>query len=387
MPIITDSADLANRIEGLKDETFVTVDTEFVREKVYYPLLCLIQIAGSKDALAIDPLAKDLDLKPLLDLFKNKKIMKVFHAAQQDMEVIYNLMGRLPEPVFDTQVAALVLGHGEAPSYAKLVKEICHHRLDKSSRFTDWAHRPLSEKQVAYAISDVVYLRDIYEKFATELEEKGRTHWLKEEMENLLDARQYELRPEDAWQRLRIKSHISPESLAAIKDLAAWREMRAQQINMPRGWVMKDDILLEIGEAMPQSMEELGRMRRLSSGLVKNIGEDIVRVIKKSRRPRLPSLPRLRKAPPKVNPSLVALLKVLLKMRCEKEGVAQKVVVRGEELDLIAALDRPDVPAMHGWRYEVFGRYAIALKKGKIALAAEGNKIVLLQQAEDNAHR
>ncbi|MCP5361183.1 MAG: ribonuclease D [Hyphomicrobiales bacterium] len=385
MPVITDSAELKKRITPLMKETFVTVDTEFVREKVYYPQLCLIQLGGSEDAFAVDPMAKGLDMEPLIKLLRNKKVLKVFHAAQQDLEVFFNLMGKLPTPIFDTQLAALVLGHGEAPSYAKLVKEICHKQLDKSSRFTDWSKRPLTEKQVEYAISDVTYLRKIYERFSKLLQDKNREHWLIEEIESMTDTKQYELKADDAWERLKTKKHLTNEQQSCIRALAAWRETRAQKQNTPRSWVMKDDLLLEIAETMPETMADLEHMRRLSSNMVKSFGEEIIATVKKARRRKLtdllPSLPR--RSTPKANESLVTLLKVLLKMRCEKEKVAQRVVARTEDLERIAAMNNPDVPAMKGWRYEVFGRYALALKNGTLALAADGNKIVLLQQHDE----
>jgi ribonuclease D len=270
MDVITDSKTLKKRIADFKKEPFVTIDTEFIREKTYYPVLCLIQMAGSKDAFAIDAMAEDLDISPLYKLLANKKIVKVFHAAEQDIEILYRLTGEIPAPLFDTQIAAQVLGYGDSAGYGALVKDICGVDLDKSSRFTDWAHRPLTQAQVDYAVSDVTYLRNVCENLLMRLEEKKRMDWFKEEMLEMLNPARYEVQPEEAWKRFKIKN-ASPVFYGVLHAVAEWRERRAQSKNLPRGRVMRDEAVLEIAASRPSTKDALFKLRSVPICCVKTV--------------------------------------------------------------------------------------------------------------------
>lgn len=384
MSVLTDNDSIKTRVKALFDEDFVTIDTEFLRERTYYPQLCLIQLAGKDDAFAIDPLADGVDMKPFYKLMQDKKTVKIFHAGSQDIEIIYNLTGKVPVNVFDTQIAASVLGHGESASYAKLVKDVCDVQLDKSSRFTDWAKRPLSQKQVDYAISDVTYLRDIYSQFKAELETLKRHHWLDEEMAILLDKKTYKVDPAESWKRLKIKSHASEDALRSAKALAAWRELKAQEEDVPRSRIIRDDMLVEIAESTPKSVEELSNIRHLHKRVEEKYGAQIVEEVSKGLRARAPK--REKKAYKKhASEALVTMLKILLKDRSEKALVSQKMIARVEDLEMFAAMDKSGVAFLKGWRYEVFGRYADELKAGNLAMTARGRNIVLLEKVNDTA--
>jgi len=378
MDIVTDSTELNKRISALKDEEFVAVDTEFMRERTYYPLLCLVQIASSKDAFAIDPLADSIDLSPLYELFANNKIMKVFHACQQDMEIIFHESGAIPSPVFDTQVASQMLGYGESASYAALVKKICDVDLDKSSRFTDWSKRPLSKKQVDYAISDVTHLREVYKNVVEHMHDLGREAWVEGEMKNITDVKSYTVDPETAWTRLKLRGG-SQRFLAIVVELAKWRELKAQKINKPREWVLKSDSILEIAAATPKNVEELTGLRGYR-GNNNEMAEELIKIVEQGKKAKAPKLIKKKPLPKGIEP-LIDLLKVLLKMQCEKQHVAPSVVAKVDDLKELATQENPEIPAMRGWRYDMFGKYAVALKNGKLALAADKNEIILIEPA------
>lgn len=381
MDIIIDTAELKERLEGLKHEEFVTVDTEFVRERTYYPLLCLVQLAGEKDAFAIDPLALGINLTPLYEFLGNKGILKVFHAAQQDIELFLNQTGEMPEPIFDTQIAAQVLGYGEAASYASLVEYLCEVELDKSSRYTDWSRRPLTQRQIDYAISDVTHLRKVYQEIFAQLDKTGRRAWYEEEMEFFTKPENYIPDPENIWKKIKLKSH-APKFLGAVKELAKWRELRAQRLNRPREWILKTETLLEIAAASPKNDDELKRIKALKDP-GDTVREEILEALTYGANNPPVDFVKKKHLPHGIGP-LVELLKVLLKMQSESNHVAGSIVASVDDLRLIAAEEKPDIPAMHGWRYEIFGKHALALKAGNLALTAEGNKIMLIEPAYES---
>lgn len=372
MTLITQSGPLAEFCARLKGTEFVTVDTEFMREKTYWPQLCVVQVAGPEDAIAVDALAPGIDLAPLFDLLADPSILKVFHAARQDLEIFYHLMGRLPVPVFDTQVAAMVCGFGEQVGYDTLVAKLAKAHIDKSSRFTDWSLRPLSAKQIGYALADVTHLRTVYEKLKRKLERNGRAGWLDEEMATLTAPQTYALDPNVAFRR--IKSRGSPRSLAILRELAAWREREAQRRDLPRNRVLRDEALVEIAHHTPGNAAELGRTRGLGARLAEGSqGVAILEAVKRGQAVPEADCPAPEDKPllPRGIGPLSDLLKVLLKMKCEEFEVAQKLVASAADVDLLAAFGADaDVPALHGWRFEVFGQDAVRLRNGEIALAA-----------------
>jgi ribonuclease D len=382
MSVITTTDELAAFCARVANGPFVTVDTEFMRESTYFPKLCLVQLAGPDEAQAIDPLANGLDLAPLLDLLRNKAVLKVFHAARQDLEIFYKLLGgELPAPLFDSQIAAMVCGFGDQASYETLVAKLAKATVDKSSRFTDWSKRPLTERQVTYALADVTHLRAIYRKLAQRLEKSGRAGWITDETAGLVDPRAYAARPEDAWLRLRPRT-ANPRFLGVLREIAAWREQEAQTRDLPRNRVIRDEALLEIASDTPDSVEKLARVRGLSRGLVEgSMGQGILAAVARAKALPAEALPQGRQdaqLPRGIGP-LVELLKVLLKMQCDRFDVAQKLVASSADLDQIAADDNASVAALSGWRREVFGASALDLKHGRLALAAEGHKIKLIR--------
>jgi len=383
MDIITDSAVLKERLAPLHNEKFVTIDTEFLREKTYYPLLCLVQVAGDNDAFAIDPLAADIDLTPLYDLLVDPKTLKVFHACKQDMEILFYAMDKLPRSVFDTQVAAQVLGYGEAAGYGALVEKICHIKLDKSSRHTDWSRRPLSRSQVDYAISDVTHLRLIYTYLKKELDLLDRNKWLDQEMEPLIALDTYKQQPEDAWKMLKIRT-TTPRFLAIVKEVAQWREERARHVDKPRQWILKNDGIMEIAAAVPKTPEDLGRLRYYNTK-DEDINRSLISAVEKGINNENPPKLEKKKPLPQGCGPLMDLLKVLLKMQCEHHNVAPSVVARTEDLEAIAMHHKdgmPDINCMRGWRLEVFGQYAMALKHGKLGFTVQGRKIILIEPVD-----
>jgi ribonuclease D len=385
MQMIKTTDDLAALVRRLEGADFVTVDTEFIRDSTYWPRLCLVQMAGPEgEESIIDPLTGDLALEPLLEFLADTRTVKVFHAARQDVEIFFHHGGVIPEPLFDTQVAAMVCGYGESVSYENLVRGIVGEQIDKSSRFTDWSRRPLTERQLTYALSDVTHLRDIYRTLRGKLDESEREHWLQEELAVLQNPETYSLRPEDAWRRIKSRN-TNRRFLATLQAVAAWREHEAQSRDVPRNRIMKDDALLEVAASAPANAEELERLRgiprgfsrsRAAAGLLKALAE--ARALDKRD---LPDAPRPQNGPAvKVNGSMVDLLRVLLKLKCEKHHVAQKLVASAADLERIAAEPDPDVPALQGWRAEVFGKDAMALKEGRLALALENGKAVVLER-------
>ena len=381
MTFISDSATLAEFCRRQEDADFIAVDTEFMRDKTYWPQLCLVQIAGPELAAAIDPLAPGIDLKPLDALMGNQRILKVFHAARQDIEIFYNRTGTVPGPLFDTQVAAMVCGFGDSVSYETLASKLAGAQIDKSSRFTDWARRPLTDRQLNYALADVVPLRKAYEKLAQRLQQSKRAAWLAEEMAVLTDPATYRLVPSEAWRRLKIRSG-NRRLLALAHALAEWRETAAQQRDLPRNRVLRDESLLEIAAHAPRGAAELGQARGLGKSFADGkFGSEILAVVARvlaMPESQYPAASPRRDAPPGLGP-LVDLLRVLLKLRCEENDVAQRLVADAEDLELIAADDSAEVRALHGWRAELFGKDALDLKHGRLALTAAGKRIKLVR--------
>lgn len=349
----------------------MTVDTEFMREKTYWPKLCLIQLGGESEARCIDPLAEGIDLSPVFELMANEKVLKVFHAARQDLEIFLHESGQMPTPVFDTQVAAMVCGFGDSVGYETLVSSIANRRIDKTLRFTDWARRPLSQKQLAYALGDVTHLRTVYLSLRDTLGQSGRECWLDQEMAYLLDPAHYRVVPEEAWKRLKARSR-SPRFLGLLRELAAWRERTAQERDIPRNRLLRDEGLLEIAASAPTTVEALSELRSVSRGLAEGaMGEGILAAVRRAQKLTdrdLPLLPEREELPHGLG-AVIDLLRVLLKMRCDETGVAQKLVATSHDLERIAADDNADVPALDGWRRTVFGEDALKLKHGKLALA------------------
>lgn len=390
MPLIVDSAQLAQFCERIATADFITVDTEFMRERTYWPQLGLVQIAGPDEVRAIDPLAPGMDLGPLLRLFADRRLLKVFHAARQDIEIFFHMTGEIPAPLFDTQVAAMVCGYGDSVSYETLAAQLAGAQIDKSVRFTDWSARPLSERQISYALADVTHLRKVYLALAGRLVSTGRAHWLQEEMATLLDPVTYRLEPTEAWRRLKPKS-TKRRFLAILREVAAWREREAQRRDVPRNRIVRDETVVDIAAHAPTSAEELGRQRGLSKSLAEGrVGEEILAAISRGIAlpdSEAPSLPPPVDLPGGLGP-VVELLKVLLKLKCERQQVAQKLVATTADLERIAADDEAPVPALTGWRREVFGEDALALKHGRLALTMKGKRIVLMpldQPAAPNA--
>lgn len=379
MRTITTTEDLATYCALAKTQPFVTIDTEFLRERTYWSRLCLIQMAlpGAGEAVLIDPIEGDeMSMEPLYDLFRHEATVKVFHAARQDLEIFFVEGGVFPKPLFDTQIAAMVCGFGEQVGYETLVKKIARADLDKTSRFTDWSRRPLSDAQKEYALADVTHLRVIYEWLAAQLQKNGRADWVAEELAVLTDPATYTIAPDDAWQRIKTRT-TSGRFLAVVKALARFREAYAQGQNVPRSRVMKDDALLELASTRPTTAEELGRSRLLlREGRKPEIAEGILAAVREGLEMRPEDVPRIETSRDQmqVNPALADLLRVLLKAKSESLGVAPRLIASSADLDLIAAGDR-DVAALHGWRREAFGDDAIRLCKGEIALSAKGSEV------------
>jgi ribonuclease D len=381
MQLITTTNSLAEVCGRLQRHQFVTVDTEFLRESTYYPKLCVAQIASTDEAVVVDALANGIDLKPLFNLMADENVIKVFHAARQDIEICWHAAGLIPAPLVDTQVAAMVLGYGDSIAYDQLVQRITGDSLDKSLRFTDWTRRPLSEAQIAYAISDVTHLRDVYVKLQADLDKRGRTEWMREEMRVLTSPDTYRMEPEHAWQRLQTRVR-KPKELAVLIEVAAWREREAQTRDVPRGRVLKDDVVGDIAVQAPTTIERLGNLRSLPKGFERSKwGEAIIEAVKRGLARDVKTLPKIER--PKGAPNgqaTVELLKVLLRMTAERHGVAAKVIATMDDLDRIAADDDADVPALSGWRRELFGDKALALKHGRLALAVEHNRVVAVER-------
>ncbi|CCE95371.1 ribonuclease D [Sinorhizobium fredii] len=376
--MIQTTAELEAACQELALSSYITIDTEFLRETTFWPELCLIQMAGPDTAVIVDPMAAGIDLASFFALMANPDVVKVFHAARQDIEIIHHLGNLIPHPLFDTQVAAMVCGFGDSVSYDQLVSRIKNEQIDKSSRFTDWSRRPLSDKQLEYALADVTHLRDIYHYLKAELEREGRSSWLAEEMAILESRETYDLHPENAWQRLKMRVR-KPIELAVLQKIAAWREREARARNVPRGRIIKDDAIYEIAQQQPKDAEALGRLRTIPKGWERSsAGAAIVEAVTEALaipKTDLPRLPRQNHTPEGAA-AAGEMLKVLLKLISEKEGVAAKIIASSDDLDRIAAEgEKADVAALKGWRRELFGDMALKLINGEVALRFVGKKI------------
>jgi ribonuclease D len=377
MDLITTTAELAAACTRLARHPVITVDTEFLRETTYYPLLCVVQMASPEEAVVIDTLAEGIDLKPFFALMAEEKVLKVFHAARQDIEIVWHQAGIVPHPIFDTQVAAMVLGYGDSIAYDQLVERITGHRPDKTHRFTDWSRRPLTDEQMRYAVADVTHLRDVFAALDADLKKRGRSDWVSEEMEVLTSPKTYDFHPERAWERLKTRVR-KPKELAVLMEVAAWREQEAQSRDVPRSRVLKDDAVGDIAIHAPTSLERLANLRSLPKGFDRSKwGADIVAAVQRGIARDPASLPKIEKPRGNSNgAATVELLKVLLRMTSERYGVASKVIATVDDLDQIAADDNAGVAALHGWRRELFGEAALALKHGRLALAIEKGRVV-----------
>ncbi|MDQ0303401.1 ribonuclease D [Ancylobacter polymorphus] len=382
MNMITTTDDLAAACERLARHPFITIDTEFLRETTFWPKLCVVQLASVDEALVVDALAEGLDLAPFFALMSNPDVLKVFHAGRQDIEIVWHLAGIIPTPVFDTQVAAMVLGHGDSISYDQLVQRLTGEVLDKSLRFTDWSRRPLSAAQVAYAEADVTHLRDVFLKLDADLKKRGRADWVGEEMAVLTSPDTYRQEPERAWERLRSRAR-KPKDLAVLMEVAAWREREAQSRDTPRSRILKDDVIGEIASQHPTTIEKLGQLRAIPKGFERSrAGEMIVEAVKAGLARDPKTLPRIERDRPLSNgaSATVELLKVLLRMTSEQHGVAAKVIATVDDLERIASEDEPDVGALRGWRGELFGDRAMALKSGRLALAMQRGRVIAIER-------
>ncbi len=379
--LIDDNRSLGEFCAQLSDSSYITVDTEFIRDRTYWPRLCLIQLANHDVARAVDPLAEDLDLTPLTELLANPKVIKVFHAARQDVEIFVNQNGTVPTPMFDTQIAAMVCGFGDSVGYDRLVEKLAGARIDKGSRFTDWSRRPLSDRQIGYALDDVTHLLKVYGALCEQLDKSNRAHWLEEEMALLTDTATYEQFPDDAWRRLKLRSR-NARYLGVAKEVAAWREREAQRRNMPRGHILKDEAIQELAAEMPETVEKLGRLRAVSKGLAEGpAGQELLSAVQAGRELAKEDVPKpaAQNILPRGLGPLISLLKVLLKTNCEAHDVAQKLVATVADLERIAADDDADVPALRGWRREIFGNDALDLKHGRLAMTAKGKRVELIR--------
>jgi len=381
MQPITTTSELAAACRRMASHPFVTVDTEFLRETTYYPLLCIAQMASTEEAAVIDALAPGIDLAPFYALMADERVMKVFHAARQDIEIVWHAAKLIPHPIFDTQVAAMVLGYGDSISYDQLVQRITGDALDKSHRFTDWTRRPLSDAQLTYAVSDVTHLRQVYLALVEDLKRRGRADWVEDEMRVLTSPDTYRMEPEGAWQRLKTRVRKARE-LAVLIEVAAWREREAQSRDVPRSRVLKDEAIADIAVQAPTSTEKLKNLRSLPKGFERSRwGEQIVAAVERGLARNPSTLPLQSRTQPAPNgAAVVELLKVLLRMISERHHVAAKIIATVDDLDRIAADDGADVPALTGWRRELFGEKALALKHGKLALAIENGRVATVER-------
>ncbi len=382
MDLITTTADLAAACSRLARHPVITVDTEFLRETTYYPLLCVVQMASAEEAVVVDTLAEGIDLKPFFELMGNEGVLKVFHAARQDIEIVWHQAGIIPHPVFDTQVAAMVLGYGDSIAYDALVEKVTGHRPDKTHRFTDWSRRPLTKEQMHYAVSDVTHLRDVFAALDADLKKRRRSEWVSIEMEVLTSPRTYDFHPERAWERLKTRVR-KPKDLAVLMEVAAWREQEAQSRDVPRGRVLRDEAVTDIATHAPTTLEKLAHLRSVPKGFEKSKwGADIIAAVERGLARDFSKLPKLEKPRNNSNgAAIVELLKVLLRMTAERHAVASKVIATVDDLEEIAADDEADVPALRGWRRELFGDAALKLKRGELALAIEKGRVIGVQRA------
>jgi ribonuclease D len=378
MRLISTTQELADVCGRLGEHDFVAVDTEFIREQTYWPRLCLVQLAGPSDEALVDPMRPGISLEPFFELMAKESVVKVFHAARQDLEIVWNLARRIPHPIFDTQVAAMVCGFGEAVSYVNLVKQVTRQDLDKTSRFTDWSRRPLSQQQLVYALADVTHLRDIYRFLTAELEREGRARWLDEEMAGLTDPSTYEVQPEEAWRRLKLRVK-SRKGLGVLIELAAWRERAAQSQDVPRNRILRDEALYDIASHAPTEPSQLSQLRTLSEGFARSArAKEIIEIVKRGLARDPKALPHMHSGTPlpaeKV--AIVDLLRVLLKGCAARHKVAPRLIADGDDLERLAVEDAPDIAALRGWRYDMFGAQALQLKRGELALKLDRGEVV-----------
>jgi ribonuclease D len=381
--VVTTTEELSAICKRMAKHPYVTVDTEFHRETTFWPILCLVQLATEEEAVAVDALSPGLDLAPMLALMANRDVLKVFHAARQDVEIFWKLAGIVPAPMFDTQVAAMVCGFGEQVAYSELVRALTRRNVDKSSRFTDWQRRPLAQAQIDYAIGDVTHLRDVYKTLDAKLVATDRRDWLEDEMKVLTSAETYEQHPERAWERFQNRAR-KPRDLAVLMELCAWREAEAQSRDVPRARVLKDDALVEIALAAPRTVAELVALRASPRGLERSrSGEEVLAAVARGleRDPKtLPKLERDRRGGG--GAATVELLKVLLRQASEESGVAARMIATTDDLEAIARSDRASVPALMGWRRKLFGARALELKHGRLALTVEQGRVILIEWQE-----
>lgn len=387
--IITNNPDLEAFCDSISCSEFITVDTEFMRESTYYSQLCLIQIAGTDKngkikATCVDTLNKDLDLSPVFKLLDDQNIIKVFHAVFQDIEIFYHMTKKVPAPLCDTQVMAMVCGYKDSVSYKRLAEDIASVEISKSMQFTDWSRRPLNKKQLDYALKDVIPLRKIYSVLKEKIEKAGRKEWVAEEMEKLLDPNHYVVDSSTVWQKIKLKSH-HPRFLSRLKELAAWREEMAKTKNRPRKHILKDDVLTAIAFTSPETEKKLSQVRTMQKDKVKKYADDIFKVVEKANAVPDDECPNLPKKPPNCDRNaepLKTMLKMLLKIKCAENEVAESMIASSNDITKYASYNQADIPALHGWRYEVFGKYAEMLKNGEISLAynAVDNKIEITKK-------
>ena len=378
MNLITTTESLERLCSRLSEEAFITVDTEFMRESTYWPDLCLIQVAGAELNGLIDPLAPGIDLKPFFALMNDPRVLKVFHAARQDIEIMVHRAGIVPHPVFDTQIAAMVCGFGDQVGYEAIVRRLAKAQIDKSSRFTDWSRRPLSEKQLAYALADVTHLRVVYEALKQELDRTGREHWLREEMDILTNPATYRTEPEDAWKRIKVRLRAKKQ-LAVLMEVAAWREREARDKNVPRSRVLKDDAIAEIAVQVPQTREALNQLRALPKGMASSrIGDAVLKAVAAGLALDPKTLPQPDDGRDEMSEQAQAaaeVLKLALKVVCEQEGIAPKLVASSSDIDAVAENDAADVHLLHGWRRELFGDLALAIKRGEAVIGFQSGRV------------
>ena len=383
MHYIKETNHLNELCSKLNKSEFLSIDTEFIREKTYWPKLCLIQVFNGKEKIIIDPLAKDIDLKSFFEILNNKEIVKVFHSGRQDIEIFYNLTKKIPQNIYDTQIAAMVCGFGDSIGYENLVSQLLGKKIDKTSRLTNWSNRPLSKKQINYAISDVTHLFEIYPIIRDKIISNKRENWLKEEIKILISKKTYELNPNDSWKRLKYRN-LSKNSIGVLIELSKWREIKAQKKDVPRGNVIRDDAIYELCSAQPKNIEDLNNLRSFNrkGGLRKEFAEEILLAIEKGKSIKKEKLPKIKptKRLPMGISSKVSILKILLDNISEEYGVAQKLIANKNDLQELVLNDKADIKTLKGWRYKVFGKKAIDFKNGKISIKMKNDKVILEEE-------
>ena len=383
MHYIKETNHLNELCSKLNKSEFLSIDTEFIREKTYWPKLCLIQVFNGEEKIIIDPLAKDIDLKSFFEILNNKEIVKIFHSGRQDIEIFYNLTKKIPQNIYDTQIAAMVCGFGDSIGYENLVSQLLGKKIDKTSRLTNWSNRPLSKKQINYAISDVTHLFEIYPIIRDKIISNKRENWLKEEIKILISKKTYELNPNDSWKRLKYRN-LSKNSIGVLIELSKWREIKAQKKDVPRGNVIRDDAIYELCSAQPKNIEDLNNLRSFNrkGGLRKEFAEEILSAIEKGKSIKKEKLPKIKptKRLPMGISSKVSILKILLDNISEEYGVAQKLIANKNDLQELVLNDKADIKTLKGWRYKVFGKKAIDFKNGKISIKMKNDKVILEEE-------